>query len=111
MGLNALPVPMHKLILDCGFVKGEVTMGVRPALTLGNHLAGSNVLPALVVTASPISNMPDKNAQCFPDVFSACAVTHAMSKDQPKLEVEECVIKLNVGSPVPVPSSLSPAVT
>ena len=32
MGLNVLPVPMHKLILDCGFVKGEVIMGVCPAL-------------------------------------------------------------------------------
>ena len=53
-----------------------------------------------------VSNMPDKNAQCFLDVFSACAVTHAMSKDQPELEVEECVTKLNVGSPVPVPRSL-----
>ena len=116
MGLNVLPVPMHKLILDCGFVKGEVTMGVRPALPvqgvhilLGNQLAGSRVfanLPSLVVTATPVSSMPDKNVQCFPDVFSACAVTCAMSKDQPEFEVEECVTKLNVGSPEPFPSSL-----
>lgn len=50
MGLNVLSVPMHKLILECGFVKGEVTIGVRPALPvqgvhilLGNQLAGSHV--------------------------------------------------------------------
>ena len=63
-------------------------------------------LPSLVVTATPVSNMPDRNAQCFPDVFSPFAVTRIMSKDQPELEVEDHVTKLNVGSSVPVLSSL-----
>ena len=50
MGLNVLPVPVHKLELDCGLVQGEVAMGTRPALPirgvdviLGNDLAGSRV--------------------------------------------------------------------
>ena len=64
MDLDVLPVPAHKLRLDCGLVQGEVTMGVRPALPvqgvqviLGNDLAGSRVWadgpPQPVVTASP----------------------------------------------------------
>ena len=30
MGLNVLPVPVHKLGLVCGLVQGVVEMGVRP---------------------------------------------------------------------------------
>lgn len=50
MDLNVLPVPLHKLELDCGLVQGEVAMGMCPALPicnvdviLGNDLAGSRV--------------------------------------------------------------------
>ena len=50
MGLTVLPVPVHKLKLDCGLVQREVAMGVRPALPipgvdiiLGNDLCGSRV--------------------------------------------------------------------
>ncbi len=50
MGLTVLPVPLHKLELNCGLVQGEVAMGVRPALPirgvdviLGNDLVGCQV--------------------------------------------------------------------
>lgn len=50
MGLRVLPVPVHRLNLDCAFVQGEVPVGVRPALPVagvdmifGNELAGSRV--------------------------------------------------------------------
>uniref|UniRef100_A0A674B5F8 SCAN box domain-containing protein n=1 Tax=Salmo trutta TaxID=8032 RepID=A0A674B5F8_SALTR len=50
IGLNTLSVPLHRLMLDCGLVKGEVVVGVRPSLPiegidviLGNNLAGERV--------------------------------------------------------------------
>ncbi|XP_038154567.1 uncharacterized protein LOC119792145 isoform X1 [Cyprinodon tularosa] len=91
MGLMVEPVPLHKLTLTCGLVQGEVIMGVRPALPLegvdvilGNDLAGGRVwadcpLPAPIVTSSPVLGKLDESAQCFPGVFTACAVTQAMS--------------------------------
>uniref|UniRef100_A0A4W5JE97 Gypsy retrotransposon integrase-like protein 1 n=1 Tax=Hucho hucho TaxID=62062 RepID=A0A4W5JE97_9TELE len=92
IGLNTLSVPLHKLRLDCGLVKGEVVVGVRPSLPiegidviLGNNLAGEHVwpvvFPSLVVSAKPsFLKIPDESAQSFPEVFSACAVTRSMSR-------------------------------
>lgn len=96
MGLGLVPVPLHKMTLDCGLVQGEVPIAVRPALPvegidiiLGNDLAGSRVWasepPPPVVTASPLSSeQPDKSAVCFPEVFPACAITRAMSQAESK---------------------------
>ncbi len=98
MGLNVLPVPVHKLELDCGLVQGEVAMGVHPALPirgmdviLGSDLAGSRAWadgpPPPVVTSLPsVTELPDGSAQCFPDVFTACAVTRAMSRGETEVE-------------------------
>lgn len=65
MGLNLLSVPVHKFVLNCGFVQGEVTMGVRPALPievvhilLGKILVGTWVwadLPYPILTTCPVS--------------------------------------------------------
>ena len=63
MGLTVLPVPLHKVVLDCELVQGEVAVGVRPALPiegvhfiLGNGLAGGRLSadapPSPVVTLS-----------------------------------------------------------
>lgn len=95
IGLNNLSVPLHKLILDCGLVKGDVVVGVRPSLPiegidviLGNNLAGERVwpvvFPSLVVSTKPsIVGIPDESAQSFPAVFSAGAVTRSMSHGDP----------------------------
>ena len=114
--MTVLPVPVHTFVLDCGFVKGEVTMGVRPALPiqgvhilLGNQLAGSRVWanpPPPVLTTSPVTDLPDSSAQCFPDVFTACAVTRAMSRVQSELEPEQSSTELKLDFSVSVPSSL-----
>uniref|UniRef100_A0A8L0DMS3 ribonuclease H n=1 Tax=Oncorhynchus mykiss TaxID=8022 RepID=A0A8L0DMS3_ONCMY len=94
IGLNTLSVPLHKLMLDCGLVKGEVVVGVRPSLPiegidviLGNNLAGERVWPAvfpsLVVSTKPsFVGIPDESVQSFPEVFSACAVTRSMSRGE-----------------------------
>ncbi|XP_030283654.1 uncharacterized protein LOC115587797 [Sparus aurata] len=110
MGLDVVPVPVHKMNLDCELGQREVLMGVRPALPiegvdiiLGNDLAGSRVWakcsppPAVslspsgekqpervgrlpVVSLSPSGpEHPDESAVHFPQVFSACVVTRAMS--------------------------------
>ena len=94
IGLNTLSVPLHKLMLDCGLVKGEVVVGVRPSLPiegidviLGNNLAGERVwpvvFPSLVVSTKPsFVGIPDESVQSFPEVFSACAVTRSMSRGE-----------------------------
>lgn len=93
-GIELIPlsVPLHKVTLVSDLVQGEFAMGVRPSLPmegvdiiLGNDLAGvrvwKDVLPPLVVTSSPhCSEKPDKCAMHYPQVFSSCAVTRAMSK-------------------------------
>lgn len=81
MGMHVLPVPVHRMCLDCELLQSEVHIGVRPALPvegvdmiLGNNLAGSRVwktvLPSPVVTESPSSiQEPDDSAKPFPEVF------------------------------------------
>lgn len=87
MGLNVLPVPLHKLVLNCGLVQGEVAMGVCPAMPiagadiiLGNGLAGRRIwanLPHPIVTSSPsVTGKPDES---FSWVFTALVVTQAIS--------------------------------
>uniref|UniRef100_A0AAV2M874 G-protein coupled receptors family 1 profile domain-containing protein n=1 Tax=Knipowitschia caucasica TaxID=637954 RepID=A0AAV2M874_KNICA len=104
MGMTVLPIPLHRMKLECELVRGEVTVGVRPALPiegihfiLGNGLAGGRVwadtdtgggetvdadaveLPAApVVTLCPMA--PESGSSSQPDVFPACAVTRAMHK-------------------------------
>ncbi|XP_034567353.1 uncharacterized protein LOC117832370 [Notolabrus celidotus] len=101
MGLGVVPVPLHTVVINCGLVQGEVAMGVRPALPiegvdviLGNGLAGSRVWaevpPPPIVSSTPtMSGNPDVNSLCFPEVFTACAVTRAMSHAQGETEQEE----------------------
>ena len=116
MGLNVEPVPLHFLCIDCGLVKGNVVMGVRPELPisgvdiiLGNGLAGSRVWadgppPPIVSSAPVVTGKVDENAQCFPEVFTACAVTRAMSHSlQEEPEQEEEVAEVGF---VVVPDSL-----
>ena len=101
MGLTILPVPLHKMVLNCELVQGEVAVGVRPALPvegvhfiLGNGLAGSCVwadspssavscccpAPSLVVARCPVAESEGSDGAA--GVFSACAVTRAMCKSE-----------------------------
>lgn len=103
MGLTVSPVPLHKFVLNCGLVQGEVSMGVRPALPiegvdiiLSNGLAGSRVwadgAPPPIVSSSPsVAVERDDSAQSFPEVFTACAVTRAMRRAQGAQEDVETV--------------------
>ncbi|XP_049904288.1 uncharacterized protein LOC126392736 [Epinephelus moara] len=116
MGLIVEPVPLHSLILDCGLVQGEVAMGVRPALPvegvdviLGNGLAGNRVWakspPPPIVSSLPIvAGNVDEIAHASL-VFTACAVTRAMSREQGEPEQGEEVSEVDV---VSVPDSLLP---
>lgn len=91
MGLDT--VPRHFLKLDCDLVQGIVPVGVRPklpiegiAMVLGNDLAGShvwaNVPPPPVVISKPlVSEVLETNLD-FPEVYPACAVTHAQSRKE-----------------------------
>lgn len=115
MGLTILPIPLHKVTLNCELVQGEVAVGVRPALPiegvhfiLGNGLAGSRVwadtkpvasicpgkvdtVPSPVVTLCPVEDVPGVGLSAVAEVSSSCAVTRAMrkaeSEETPDLEL------------------------
>lgn len=84
MRLDLVPVPVHKLQLDCGLVQGVVEMGVNPVLPiqvvdiiLGNDLAGNRVWedsppPPAVTSSSSVKEMPGECTQCF---YCLCCCT------------------------------------
>ena len=89
IGLNTLSAPLHRVHLDCSFVRGTVELAVRPALPvdvvsviLGNDLAGDKIfaepVPPLVVGETPLS-VGDECGARFPEVFPTCVVTRAAS--------------------------------
>lgn len=88
VGLSVLSVPLHKLVLDCDLIKGEVVVGVRLPLPiegvqfiLGNALARSRLWadtpPLPVVTPCPAAS---EITGMLPDVSCTCVVTRAMAK-------------------------------
>ncbi|XP_061589148.1 alpha-taxilin-like [Cololabis saira] len=90
MGMQIVPVPLHRMSIVCGLVSGEVVVGVRPELpvegvdvVLGNDLAGNKVwaeaIAPNVVNQVPVSSYPSKQ-EGKTEVFPACAVTHAKKK-------------------------------
>ncbi|XP_023191398.1 uncharacterized protein LOC111608951 [Xiphophorus maculatus] len=96
MGLNILLVPLHRVFLECQLFCGEALLAVRPALPidgvsviLGNDLAGSSMWtdesPTPSVGSEPESQNLDRqeeNERELSNVFTACAVTRAMSRSQ-----------------------------
>lgn len=97
MGLNVLFVPLHKVSLDCELFAGEAALAVRPALPiegvsviLGNDLAGARMwadtdpltVPAETESVPLVIPSPDENSKEFPNVFTACVVTRAMTHTQ-----------------------------
>uniref|UniRef100_A0A3B4ZKQ1 Gypsy retrotransposon integrase-like protein 1 n=1 Tax=Stegastes partitus TaxID=144197 RepID=A0A3B4ZKQ1_9TELE len=95
MGLTVLPIPLHRIVLTCELVQGEVTVGVRPALPiegvhfiLGNGLAGSQVWtrdPPVPVDHS--SAVFSEGCGLVSEVFSTCPPV-----------VSPCPLELNEGS-------------
>lgn len=94
LGLNVLHVPMHNIMLYSNLFQGQAFVGVRPALPvegvdviLGNGLAGARVWadvpPQLEVDTVPVvRRQPDDDQSAFPEVFTACAVTRAMAREE-----------------------------
>lgn len=91
IGSNSFSVPIHKIYLSSRLVDGIVDVGVHPTLPiegvdvlLGNNLAGDRVwpepVPPLVKTSPVTDTQQDDCATAFPEVFTACAITRAMSK-------------------------------
>ncbi len=85
--MQVVPVPLHRVHLDCTLVSGFVRVGVRSSLPvkgvtfiLGNDLAGGKVLPVPEVTDVPSVCLDSNDVAHFhPEVFSTCAVTRAQS--------------------------------
>lgn len=91
-------IPLHKVWLECGYVTGEVTVGVKETLSIdgvdmfiGNDLAGKRVIPNLLMVEDPVKEMTEDTTQAavpnltseeklVPEVFPVCAVTRAMAR-------------------------------
>ncbi|XP_053294792.1 uncharacterized protein LOC128455141 [Pleuronectes platessa] len=97
MGMVPFSVPLHRLVLNCGLVQGEVSVGVRPQLPigglhmiLGNDLAGDKVWadgqPNVVQPPTfPTVVEPSVTPLHLGDIFPACAVTRAASRDAQRM--------------------------
>ncbi|XP_063879416.1 uncharacterized protein LOC135110719 [Scylla paramamosain] len=93
-------IPLHKVWLDCGYVTGEVTVGVKEALPVdgvdmlvGNDLAGGRVIPKLQMVDNPLIGMTETTTPAavphstdgeaeVPELFPVCAVTRAMARKE-----------------------------
>lgn len=91
-------IPLHKVWLDCGYVTGEVTVGVKDTLSIdgvdmfiGNDLAGKRVIPNLQMVEDPVKEIMESSSpltvndstegqELVPDVFPVCSVTRAMAR-------------------------------
>lgn len=102
MGMTPFSVPLHQVSLSCGLVQGQVLVGVRPQLPVdgihmiwGNELAGNKVwadgVPSVVKPLFLTVTAPSVRPLCSDDVFPACAVTHAASRDVPDVVQPECL--------------------
>lgn len=86
--MSIVPVPLHRVHIKCDLCSGCVKVGMRSSLPvpgvdfiLGNDLAGANVMPVLEVLDVPeVSCGSEELGECFPEVFSACAVTRAQAR-------------------------------
>ena len=102
MGMVPFSVPLH-LVPNCGLVQGEVSVGVRPQLPieglhmiLGNDLAGDKVWadgqPNVVQPPTfPTVVEPSVTPLHLGDIFPACAVTRAASRDAQRMVEPECL--------------------
>lgn len=103
-------IPLHKIWLDCGYVTGEVTVGVKDTLSIdgvdmfiGNDLAGKRIIPNLQMVEDPVKEMmgddtkltvhnSSKEQELVPEVFPVCAVTRAMARrgmTEPEVVLQE----------------------
>ena len=85
--LDILNVPLHKMFLKSNLITGPVVVGVRPSLLvrkvgiiLGNDLAGGKVVVSSHLSSIPYSGLEEEGVEEFPELFTACAVTRAMSR-------------------------------
>ena len=88
-GVNSsdyMPVPLHTVYLSSDLVSGPVKVGLGSSLPfkvvqlLGNDLAGYKVVINPIVTDMPcVEQLPDPVEKEIPNLYPACAITHAMS--------------------------------
>uniref|UniRef100_A0AAV2JWG7 Uncharacterized protein n=1 Tax=Knipowitschia caucasica TaxID=637954 RepID=A0AAV2JWG7_KNICA len=80
MGMAVLPIPLHRMCLECELLRRGVAVGVRPALPIdGIHIILGNGLVGGCVWADTDSGGGETVDAVVgePDVFHACAVTRA----------------------------------
>ena len=85
--LGVFNVPLHKVFLKSTLVNGPVSLGVRPSLPvqgvdliLGIDLAGGKVVASPHVSQAPCNEETTINTREMSELFTACAVTRAMSR-------------------------------
>ena len=97
VGMEFAKVPLHQINLKSDLVSGTFTVGIRPhlpipgvSMLLGNDLAGGKVIPDPIVSTEPCT---DNDSEEELDLFPACAVTRAMSKQISQEEMNDVVEK------------------
>ena len=110
MGLQTIPAPLHTVMIESDLTEGKVVMGVVSGIPgrdgavdilLGNDLAGLSVYPGVpppIVSETPQFTVErDLVSQSNPEVFTACAVTRAMSKSATGDKSEAGRVKPEIG--------------
>lgn len=95
--MGFVKVPLHRVHLQSDLVSDFVKVGVRSSLPmqgisfiLGNDLAGGKVMSSLEVLEKPIlCSSPDDLSQVYPNVFTACAITHSQSRKADDVDLSE----------------------
>ncbi|KAF0047719.1 hypothetical protein F2P81_001352 [Scophthalmus maximus] len=112
IGLTVLPIPLHKMILSCELVQGEVAVGVRPTLPiegvhfiLGNGLAGGQVWSD--TPPSPVVALRSVDAVALPEVLSVCAVKRAIGRSELLADKRRGEVDVEVPSLSDFPLSVS----
>lgn len=82
-----LPLKGINMILGSDIAGRRVWAGVSSSsiapTPVVKKLEKANAVPAVIITSLPlVSSEPDRNAKEFPEVFAACAVSHAMAQAQ-----------------------------
>ena len=85
--LYVLNMPLHEMFLKSKFITRPVVVGVWPSLPmrkvsfiLENDLAGGKVVGSAHVFSIPFCESEVKSVERFPELFTACAVTRAISR-------------------------------
>ena len=88
--MGFISAPLHTIHVKSALVNGQFRVAVRDelpidgiAFVMGNDIAGDKVYPVIEVVDNPVLDdvKQDELAVKYPDVFPACVITRAQSRN------------------------------